>query len=213
MTKLVRSNIDKNLSQDCKDFIKRLIEKAHDNSPGSVIKSTGVLELFDAIAASTGSPDPHGNYGGVWGYLEHSQGSTAYSDWGNNIASIGLAMSNYATGGSQGAGFAKLGAGGQLIGTLSSFNQFWSTTHGAFTTIHEVLHTSVSNGAADDIGLARAALNLTGQELNLRGLSNDAAIKKAGSIWTNRLTQARGNGSLRSKRFEPIHCANRRKLR
>lgn len=192
VTKLIRKNLEKNLNQKCKDFIKKLIETAAARS-GSAIKSTNVLDLFDAVASNTGGPDSEGNYGGIWGYAINNGGSSAGGNWENGVASIGLAMSRYTQDGLIAGQFENLSENAKLFRTINSFHRFVTSQADAFTTIHELIHLSLVGPGDDDTELAKAALSFTGDEL-----LDNVADTTASGIWGNRLTDACGGESARA---------------
>jgi hypothetical protein len=193
ITKMLRRNVERNLNESCASYIKKLIEAAAAAS-GSEIKSTNILDLFDKVASNSGGPDSEGYYGGIWGYLQSSRGSTAGGHWKDGVASIGLAMANHARPIAMSVDeFNNLPDGpDKMIRTVFSFHRFVTSQDGAFTTIHELIHLSLVGPGDDDLSLAQAALGITGERFDTTGLTSAEQHTIGSQIWGNRLADGCG---------------------
>jgi hypothetical protein len=126
--------------------------------------------------------------------------------WDRNNASLSLAISNNMYDGNilgigppaprlSEAEFDKLDGEEKFFRQYESFILFSTSDNGAIATIHELIHQSINGhgkGGAGDIELATVALELTGQRLDLSGLSPRQAAFTASAIWDDRLRQACG---------------------
>ncbi len=204
--RILRDTVEKNLSSDCKEFIKNLVEKVAER--GGTIVSTNVLDIFDKILLADGE----GNYpNGIWGYLQRSSVSSATGNWENNNASLWLGVSMFMysdrviTNKSistfvtryNDETFAKLRIEEQNKRRYVSLMTFITSQDGAAITIHELIHLSInSHGgkypSASDTELANAALSFTGQYLDTSGLTPQQATYAGSRIWHNRLAKACG---------------------
>lgn len=191
MLDMLRANVKRVLSDSCQAFIERLIGIASQRY-GSKIVSTNVLELFDLVGSNQRGPDMHGNYGGIWGYLVPTGSATAGGDWINGAANIGLPMSNYMHYRRSSSQFNDLSDGMKAFLQVNSFYKFMTSDQGALLTIHELIHLSLQGLGDSDLDLARAALELTGETLDMGGLSDSASHITASGIWTTRLGEACG---------------------
>jgi YD repeat-containing protein len=186
---VLKNSIKRNLSENCKTFISKLINQAAKNSNDTAV-STDVLEILERVLKANG-PNPNGVYdSGVWGFLELPEKgkitSTAYNNWKNNNASIALAVSDsmldvtavnpinngsYLVRRMSMSEFNSLSKSEQTIRRYESLIRYITSDRGARSAIHELLHVSLYGGNDGDDALAIAAADLFDEEVDFSGVS------------------------------------------